>query len=72
MRPLSGESLLEFVERSGNYLPSVCLIFLRTASRTEALQWISVCGAFFLAGFSVCLFLRVFNVFPVRSIRKNL
>lgn len=62
MRPLAGESVHQFIERSGNFLPSLALMWMETRDAKseytfEQLMWIS--AALIAGEVIVCVILRV-------------
>lgn len=75
MRPLSGESIHQFIERSGNFLPAVALLYLETkrpaAGDFSFEQWLYICAATIAAGFAVSALLRVTKILADREEAKK-
>jgi hypothetical protein len=68
MRPLSGEPIYDFVERAGNWTPSLALLYIQTHARsandhTEFLFWLQVIGMLFAGQFIIVVFNRVTGIF---------
>lgn len=65
MRPLSGESIHQFIERSGNFIPALALLWIESqAGLTEHSfdTYVKLIGAAMAAGFVLCALLRVTGI----------
>lgn len=65
MRPLSGESIHQFIERSGNFIPALALLWIESqAGLTEHAFdfYVKLIGAAMAAGFVFCALLRVTGI----------
>jgi hypothetical protein len=65
MRPLSGESWMQFVERSGNFLPALALVYMQAHSKQTDYAfetYVALIGAGCVAMFLGAVFLRMTGV----------
>lgn len=60
MRPLAGESIHQFIERSGNFLPALALLWIECQSKPGSFEYHLMLSGVAIAGMIlVSLFLRV-------------
>lgn len=66
MRPLAGESIHQFIERSGNWMPALVLVYLETSDPKSDIGFTEACisMAIVLAlGTAVCMWMRKSKLF---------
>jgi hypothetical protein len=66
MRPLAGESIHQFIERSGNWIPALALVFLETKDPKSDIDFSDACIAMvvvFALGVALSLWMRRFQLF---------
>jgi len=76
IRPLSGESIFGFIERAGNWTPSLVLLYLNCINsttgddHTDFYCWLKCSAGALAAGFVVCVILRYTKLFDCKESNK--
>ena len=74
MRPLAGESIHQFIERSGNFIPSLLLLYIEShdvgkiaSGEYTFQQWLVVGAMLTVVGMIVCGVLRLTKLMAADS-----